>query len=91
MEFKVKEKKLDMEFEIEKKLVNAILDARRADRKFDTVLLGKKEKEEITEWMQASTSDYGLIANVSSIWSMKILYVDEDSYYKVTYVGDSNG
>ena len=73
------------------KINKAIINARRQGLEADTVLVGKKEKEAIlreTADMSGQDFDEDFNPKNMNIWSIDIVGVNEESFFKVVYTID---
>jgi len=71
--------------DIKIKINRAMIEAKREDKEFNTLLVGKKEMEEINQMPIDDVGEEEHI-DISNVWSITIVKVDEDSFCKAVYI-----
>ena len=74
---------------VQTKINKAIIKAKRQKLEFNTVLLGREEKEELKCLTDSLTpEEIESFENPSEAvdYNVKVIYVDEDSFYKAVYI-----
>ena len=80
--------------DIKIKINKAMLEAKREDKEFNTILLGKKEMEAINLMPVDDTVGDPFTKgekehiDISNVWNVTIVKVDEDSFCKAVYIID---
>lgn len=75
--------------DIKVKINKAIIKAKRQKLEFNTVLLGREEKEELKRLTDSLTpEEIESFENPGEAvdYNVKVIYVDEDSFYKAVYI-----
>lgn len=74
---------------IKTKINKAMVKAKRYGYKFNTILLGKEEREEIKYLNdQLEHEEIEIAKNAGSEFNIHIVYVDEDSFFEAVYIVD---